>query len=180
LISPKKTIIYALVIGLCAFALVRTATSPEVTTSHECESCDSYGAKKDTFSPSEDVYVNGSGFEPSGTFDIYIVNDKTTWNDGDPIPPRIAGTEATVSSEADGRILPTIVWHHDLTPGKYDIVIDVNRNGIYNKNDDCLDDNDIQVTAGFLIIPEYVLGAILGLAGCFAAYGVFRFSKRQH
>ena len=32
---------------------------------------------------------------------------------------------------------------------------------------------------GFFVIPEYWLGTILGLIGCFAAFGVFRVSKYQ-
>jgi hypothetical protein len=178
LVSRRAVLLFTLLIGVCAFALVRTAASSGVATCH-FESGDSYGAKKDTFYPGEDVYVYGSDFLPSQTLKIYIVNDKATWNDGDAIPSRIAGTATTVSSQPDGKILPTIVWHHDLTPGKYDIVIDVNGNGYYNKNIDCLDDNDLQVTAGFLIIPEYVLGTILGLAGFFAAFGAFRMFKSK-
>ena len=30
---------------------------------------------------------------------------------------------------------------------------------------------------GFFVVPEYWLGTILGLIGCFAALGVFRFHK---
>jgi len=41
-----------------------------------------------------------------------------------------------------------------LTTGKYDIVIDVNRNGHYDEGIDALDDHDIEVTAGFFI-PEF-------------------------
>jgi hypothetical protein len=85
-----------------------------------------------------------------------------------------------VSSDACGNIPPTIVWRHDLTPGKYDIIVDVNGNCLYDKDIDCLDANDCQVNAGFFVIPEYLLGTILGLAGFLAAYGVFRLSKREH
>jgi hypothetical protein len=168
-----------LLVGFCVFAFVRGAGASGQIGSCHFETGDNYGAKKDTFHPGEDVYVNGSGFEPSETFDIYVVSDKATWNDGDAIPSRVAGTAAWVSSDSSGKILPTVVWPHDLTPGKYDIVIDINGNGKYDQGIDCLDDNDIQVTAGFLVIPEYVIGAILGLTGCFAALGVFRFSKRN-
>ena len=179
MVFAKTALLFILVIGFCAFMLVRTAISSEVATCHCCESTDYYGAKKDTFYPGEDVYVSGSGFDPCTTFDIYVVCDKATWNDGDAIPSRVAGTATTVSSDASGNIPPTIVWPHDLTPGKYDIVIDVCANGKYDKDIDCLDNNDIQVTAGFFIIPEYLLGTILGVAGCFAAFGVFRRLKSK-
>jgi hypothetical protein len=176
LASKKTALLFLLLTGLFAFALVRTATS-SIETCH-INSSDSYGAPKNTFYPSENVYVKGSGYEPSTTFDIYIVTHKATWNDGDVIPQPVAGTAATVPSDSSGEILAK-VWQAPLTPGKYDIVIDVDHNGKYNKNIDCLDSNDCQVTAGFYVVPEYVVGAILGVVGCFAAFGVFRMFKAK-
>jgi hypothetical protein len=171
LVSRKTALLFIILTGLFAFALVRTATSSIFETCH-VESSDSYGAEKNTFYPGENVYVKGSGFMDSATLDIYVVKH-TTWTDGDTIPPRVAGTATTVTSNSSGKIL-AIVWHAPLTPGKYDIVIDVNGNGKYDKNIDCLDSNDCEVTAGFFVVPEYVLGTILGLAGCIAAFGAFR------
>jgi hypothetical protein len=84
-----------------------------------------------------------------------------------------------VSSDSEGNIPPTPVWSDPLTPGKYDIVVDVNGNGVYDEGIDALDDNDIEVTAGFFVIPEYGIGTILGLVGCFAALAVSRISKRK-
>jgi hypothetical protein len=177
LASKKTALLFILLTGLFALALVRTATA-SIETCH-VESSDSYGAPKNTFYPNENVYVKGSGFPTfSTTFDIYVVNHKATWNDGDSIPPRVAGTATTVPGSS-GNIPLTIVWQSPLTPGKYDIVIDVDGNGKYNKNVDCLDTNDCKVTAGFVVLPEYVLGTILGLAGCMAAFGVFRMFKSK-
>ena len=143
------------------------------------ESCDSTGTKKDSFELSETVYVNGSGYAPSTTYDIYVVND-VTWSDSMTLPGPVPGTVTSVSSDSSGNILPTPVWSPSLTPGKYDIVVDVDGNGKYNVDIDALDDNDIQVTAGFFVIPEYAVGTILGLIGCFAALAAFRLSKGKH
>jgi hypothetical protein len=165
-----------MVIGLCAFALVRTVASWEISVVH---SSNEYGAGKNVFSPNENVYVKGSGFEHDTTYCLYIVPHQATWNDGETIPSRIPGTSTTVSSDASGNIPPTIIWNQPLTPGKYDILIDVNCNGKYDKNTDILLDNGVQVTAGFFVIPEYIIGTILGLAGCFAAYGAFRLFKSK-
>jgi len=146
------------------------------------ESCDSLGVTQNTFDPSEDVYAVGSGYAPSTvaviTYPIYVVED-VTWTDGMMIPARVPGTATTVSSDILGEIVPTLAWSSPLTPGKYDIVVDVNRNGFYNEGIDALDDSDIQVTAGFFVIPEYPLGTILGLIVCLAALGVFN-HKRIH
>ena len=133
------------------------------------ESCDSNGAKKDTFGPSDDVYVNGSGYLPSTTYDIYVVEDVATWTDGIAIPPRVPGTATSVSSDASGNIPPTLVWTGPLVPGKYDIVVDVDGDGIYNADTDALDDSDIEVTAGFFIVPEVALGTIMALVAMIIA-----------
>lgn len=168
-----------LLMGFCAFALVYTAAASIATTSHSFDTSNSYGAPKDTFAPSENVYITGSGFQACVTYDIYVVAHQTQWVDGEAIPSRVADTVQQVSTDASGNIPPTIVWTHNLVPGKYDILIDVNCNHVYDKNVDCLVSNDININAGFFVIPEYILGAILGLAGFFAAYGVFRFSKTR-
>jgi parallel beta-helix repeat protein len=141
------------------------------------ESCDLAGSWKDIFNPSEAIYVTGKGYSPSTTYNVYIVNDVVSWVAGMDIPtPFVA---STASSDHEGDILPTAVWSAPLAPGKYDIVVDVNENGKYDLGIDALDDNDLVFTAGFLVIPEYWMGTILGLAGCFAALGIFRIRQRK-
>ena len=142
------------------------------------ESCDSTGTKKDNFIPIEIVYANGSGYSPSTTYDLYLVNDVETWTDGMPIPPHVV--KITVTSDSLGKVLPTIVWNPNLTPGKYDIVVDVDGDGVYDANCDALDSGDVQITAGLFVIPEYPFGAILGLAGLFSAFLAFRASKKRN
>jgi len=143
------------------------------------ESSSAVGVKTDEFNPSDTVYVYGSQYpDTEHDYDIYVVAD-TTWTDGDPFPTPIAGTATTVTSDAAGDIPVTLVWSSPLTPGKYDIVVDVNDNDVYDAGVDALDDSDIEVTAGFLVIPD-LLGTIMGLAGCFTALAVFRMSKRKH
>jgi hypothetical protein len=143
------------------------------------ESCNSAGTRKDTFNISDNVYANGSGYAPSTTYDIYVVNDVVTWSDGMVIPSRVDATALTVISDGSGRVLPAKVWNASLIPGRYDVVVDVNANGKYDLGIDALDDNDIQVTGGFLVIPEYTLGTLLALSGCFAAFGLFYRCKRK-
>jgi len=118
------------------------------------ESCEPTGTEKNVFNLGETVYVNGSGYSPSTSYDFYIVDDVETWADGTPIPTRATGTLTTVSSDPSGNILPTAVWGNPQTIGKYDIIVDINGNGQYDANIDTLDDNDVEVTAGF-IVPEF-------------------------
>jgi hypothetical protein len=142
------------------------------------ESSDSMGVTKDTFNLSDDVYGTGVNYTASTTYDVYVVSD-VTWVDGMTIPARVPGTATTVSSDASGNITPTLLWSHPLTPGKYDVVVDVNSNGLYNVGIDALDNNDVQVTAGLLVIPEMYPGSILGLAACFATFSIFLVRKRK-
>jgi len=90
------------------------------------------------------------------------------------IPDRVPGTVDTVCAYVDlaGDFPPTLVWDCAV-PGKYDIVLDVNGNGIYDEGVDALDDMDVN-SAGFFVVPEYPLGTILGVAMCFAALAAFR------
>jgi hypothetical protein len=141
-------------------------------------SCDGTGAQKDVFNSDETVYVSGTGYATSQTYNIYVVND-TAWVDGMTIPARIQGTVTSVSSDSSGNINLTVVWNKSLTPGKYDIMVDVNGNGKYDADVDALYNNKIVTTAGFSLMPEYLFGTILGLAGCFAALGAFRMYKRK-
>lgn len=167
--------LFALFVGLCVFTLVRSAYAPGNIEPCHIETRDGYYAKEDTFHPGEPVYVNGSEFTSNVWVDIYVVND-TTWNIGRDIPSD--GIVTTVKTGSSGEIPHTMVWA-SAKPGKYDIVVDVNRDRKYN-NDDCLLDNHISVTAGFLVIPEYVIGTAMGVAGFFAAFGTYRLLKRKN
>lgn len=150
----------------------------EITLGPTIESCDSSGARKDLFNLQETVYANGSGYSPSSTYSLYMVNDEVNWNDNMTIPNPIVTVQVT--SDSNGRISPVAVWSNPLTPGAYDIIVDVNGNGKYDAGIDALDNNDIRVTAGLFVVPEYPLGAVLGFAGCLAALGVYRMSKGKH
>lgn len=159
----------------------------EYTPPSTIESCDSFGTTKDTFDLGNNVYVKGSISNQlslniqsmnTGAYPIYVVED-SSWSDDMPIPPRVPGTEISVTPDISGNIDPTLVWNSPLTPGKYDIVVDVNNNGFYDVGIDALDDSDIEVTAGFFVIPEFWFGTILGLAACFSALAGFLLYKRK-
>ena len=62
-------------------------------------------------------------------------------------------------------------------PGEYDIWVDRNDDDVLDEGSEPVD--TFGLNRGFFVIPEYVIGTILGLVGCFAAFGVFRLSKRE-
>jgi len=141
------------------------------------ESCTDTGTKKDTFTPSEIIYVNGTSFSANTDYDLYIVSDVIAWTDGMEIPSDVRGAATTVHSNSTGHIPPIMAWSSPVR-GKYDIVVDVDSNGKYDQGVDALDDSDIEVYAGFFVIPEYAIGTILALAMCFG--GVIVYRKYRH
>jgi hypothetical protein len=106
------------------------------------ESCDSAGVKKDIFAVFDEVYGTGTGYRPLTTYNVYLVED-VTWVDGMAIPPRVPGTTTTVTSDASGNIPATLLWSKPFTPGKYDIIVDVDGDDLYHAEIDALDDHDI-------------------------------------
>jgi hypothetical protein len=145
------------------------------------ESCDSAGVKKDTFAVGDDVYANGTCYRPQTTYDIYVVED-VTWVDGMAIPPRVPDTATTVTTDAYGNIPPTLLWSSPLEPGKYDIIVDVDGDGLYYAEADAIDDNDIEVTAGYFVVPEVPLGTItaaIGMFGALVGFAKFKSSRPQ-
>ncbi len=145
-------------------------------------SCDVAGTQKEVFIVGETIYVNATGLPPNAmNLPIHVVVDVLTWFPGMAIPPRVAGSVLTINTDALGTISPspTAVWPNAQL-GTYDIIIDVNRNAVYDLGIDVLDNDDVVATAGFFVIPEYLLGGLLALAACFAAFVVFKKQKSNH
>lgn len=142
------------------------------------ETTDEIGGRKDVFDILETVYISGiGGYLQLTTYNLYIVED-TPWSCGMDIPVGVSGTETSVTTDLNGNIpAGTVAWSGPLTPGKYDIVIDVNGNGKYDEDIDALDDEDIEVTAGFFVIPELPLGTLIGIVTYFIALATFRFKR---
>lgn len=166
--SSKKLILtVSFIVSVILFATVSAAPYAAIQDWHHLdvasanqvapsiESCDSLGTPKNVFytSASEIVYVNGSGYPSSSTFDFYIVSDILIWANGTPIPTRAPDTAVNVSSDSSGNISPVTVWSVNLTSGMFDAVVDVNSNGLYDESIDALDDYDL-IFAGFMIPYE--------------------------
>jgi len=85
----------------------------------------------------------------------------------------------------NGEIAPVLVWHAPLVSGRYDIVIDANRNGIYNAAIDGLDSG----SPGFVVIPNIpdtpptdvptlTPPGIIALVGLLCGIGTFMIRRR--
>lgn len=62
-------------------------------------------------------------------------------------------------------------------PGSFDIIVDVNRNGLYDDGIDPIDSNVVSV-AGFFVIPVYWMGTIVGVLGHLGTLGIFYVFRR--
>jgi hypothetical protein len=159
------------------FYLVSGPCSPP-----KVESSDSAGNKKDIFRQSDSVYAFGCNYPdmPSSPYqppyDLYVVYDRQ-WTDGDGIPARVSGTSLLVNT-ANGCIAPhpTLIWDSS-NQGKYDIVVDVNGNGKYDKCIDALDDLDIG-DAGFVVpVPTLTLIGMIALIGLLSMVAMNRIKR---
>jgi glucose/arabinose dehydrogenase len=141
------------------------------------ESCDSLGNVKNTFDITEDVYAVGSGFPASSTFDIHIVEDVASWAvlNGMPIPPPKPTDIHSITSNSSGHIDVSVLWSNPI-PGTYDIVVDVNRNGVYDAGIDAVDSDDL-ITAGIVIVPELGSLSMLWIVGMLTMLTAFK--RRQ-
>ena len=146
------------------------------------ESCDSLGTAVDEFDPGDHVYVKGAGLSPSSSYKIYIVTDYSLWTlDTTTLSNlNILVGPIDVSTDATGDIVgqPIQIWA-SANPGYYDIFADCQDAGTVGTYDACdaIDDLDVS-DAGFFVISEYVLGTVLGLAVCIAAFAIFWRHKR--
>jgi len=156
----------------------QTSRTAYVTTVVQAElealawSCNSAGDSKSTFPLSDNVYVRGQDFPVETDVTIYLIPD------GEDALPANAVASASNTTDTNGDLPVTSVWSQPLTIGEYDIWVDVNQNGDFDAGD--VWNNQAIGIYGFLVIPEYWLGTILGLGGCFAALEVFLASKRKH
>jgi PKD repeat protein len=99
-------------------------------------SSDSLGNVKNTFAPTESVYVTVPATGKNVTF--YVVADQSVWNDGAVLSDVSGGAEQLILNPGPG-IQVIQVWAPPLTLGNYDIVEDTNNNGLYDAGADGID-----------------------------------------
>lgn len=146
------------------------------------ESCDPYGNPKNEFScvqppPKGDIHVIGNGFPSNIEVPVYVVKDVSDWFDGISISSLKWASGALVQTNSDGDILVTNVWESAVATGYFDIVADVNSNGIYDAGVDAIDNDDIHVTAGFFVIPEVPVGPLFVFIACILAFYAYRIKR---
>ena len=132
---------------------------------------------QDTYRTNEDVYAAGSGFATGMNVDI-PGSELERWQ-SDPFRCHRFGRDR-IRCESD--IAPVLVWHAPLVIGEYDIVIDANRNGVYDAPIDGLDSG----SPGFVVVadapptPPVPVPAIapIGIIGLLCIIGTFMVGRR--
>ena len=98
-------------------------------------------AGNDYFIPGGTVYGKALlGLEASTSYPLHVVDSKTDWTDGMAIPRSCThcttSPATTITTDAAGEMAcGTVLWSNaqaDTLPASFDIVIDVNDNGIYD------------------------------------------------
>jgi hypothetical protein len=121
----------------------------------------SLGQEKNSFYTNESVYIRtfGNISTSSVTVDIYVTYNNDTWPNGTSLTD-VAGGKRTVSTNSSGQIPITAIWSSP-AEGSYDVVVDVNKDGLYNQSIDYVDNES---TTGFtvLIAPIPTLKASVG------------------
>jgi hypothetical protein len=115
------------------------------------------GNEKNSFDTSEAMYatVPATGL----TVRLYVVADKSNWTDGDPLADVSVGGFEQLTLSTDGTQVVKI-WDPPLSLGNYDIVEDVNCNGVYDEGIDLVDSITV---VGAVVVPEFQPVGILAV-----------------
>jgi hypothetical protein len=143
-------------------AIVDILISPYLATKASIETCDSTGNPKDDFDPGERVYLSGKGLAASTEYVVSIVPDSDIWITGMPIKG-IPDVSSRLSSDEEGAIPPAALWDTIQSDGEYDILLDINGNGLYDGGVDPIDNSDDGSTGGFAIPELLIVSALLTL-----------------
>jgi hypothetical protein len=125
------------------------------------------GIDKDVFQTAEPMYAK---VQAGGqTVSFYVAAHKISWIIGDSLVDVSGGRETVTLNSAGAQTIQ--VWYAPLMPGRYDLVMDSNSNGVFDAGDS-LDQG--QEVAGLFVVPEYALGALIAFAACFAAFSTLK------
>ena len=126
------------------------------------------GEEKDTFDLSESIYCYAGNLpQDDPEVDIYVVPNGE-WNIGYSIGDDVSSDGVNqVSTDASGNIVPdpVLIWPATLVAGNYDIIVDLDQDGILDEGEPV---DDITLEEGVEAVPEFStiaipVASILGL-----------------
>ncbi len=145
------------------------------TTPLTCKTTDATGTAQSTYNSGETVYFTATGLSASQTYPIYVVQDVASWTARVPLPTRVSGTATSITTDGSGNFAPTSIYPN-AAPGKYDVIVDVDSDGIYDEGDLLI--NNLVTTGGVFVVPEYSVGALFAVVACFAAFIAYSTLKK--
>lgn len=190
----KQQIFYRFLGVPFCLALIFCTTGAALAEYPWVDSFDKNGIQCDEFNEGDPLFVNGEGFEPNATYDVWIVpyDPRDHVREYDSLPHLVnsgnfsqsPGMIGTVGTNAQGKIDMANIWIVEGGPylsHYYEIVIDGPPYGhsqpdaVYNSYDDGLDVID-SYKPGFHIFPEFpsILLLSLGLISISACLGLRR------
>jgi len=111
---------------------VRSASAAEIW------ACNSTGSSTDSFYDNGTVYLTSTNItSTTQQIRIYIVSNNDSWVDGTMLSDASTGYRE-LSTNSSGLIPITAIWTRPRI-GKYDVVADINRDGVYNSSIDFVD-----------------------------------------
>jgi hypothetical protein len=124
-----KVILAVVVALMLIFVPQTTMAAPSIW------ACNANGVETNSFYTNDTVYACGENLtaDASGYVDIYIVTDTSSWPANTTLNDVSIGYQ-TFTTNSTGDLPPTSRWPSP-TIGYYDVVADVDRNGIYNSTD---------------------------------------------
>jgi hypothetical protein len=110
------------------------------------------GTEKNVFTMGENVYCYAGNLPADDlAVDIYVVQGRE-WSVNDPIGYDVGDGVETVSTDGFGIIDVTQIWIPPLAAGNYDIIVDVDQDGVFDAGDPV---DSITIEMGFQEIPEF-------------------------
>jgi hypothetical protein len=92
----------------------------------------SAGTTKNTFNQNEDVHFSATGLSAYASCSIYVVNHVSAWAVRIAIPDSVS--YVSVDADASGNIVTQNIYDGSQA-GSYDVIVDLNNNGIYDEAD---------------------------------------------
>lgn len=126
----------------------------KITPIFDLFSCDVTGVPKNDYSSNEIVYASLTAPDRYPSL-LYVVSDGSTM-DGQPLLDMSVDGHQYILSENGTTV--TAVWKFHCVTGSYDIVLDLNSNGLFDLGSDVVEDLD---TVGFRIPETFSMFALL-------------------
>lgn len=133
---------------------------------------DALGNDKELFEPSDSMYASVEAAGQTVTF--YVTAHHETWVDGDVLTDVSGGAEMLTLNPSGVQTVE--VWVPLLVSGSYDVVLDMNNNGVFDLGVDSTDMAQVRLVN---VIPEVPLGPVVASVSMIAGVATFAGFKRS-